>query len=423
MKRIMVSGKNKKQYFHFLILILLSVILCNGLFSQKSEMKSNLIKIKSANKLTVVRLKTTITPRKGEVAFLGKAMEVIITPVDELNNEIISIPDGLSFKLCSNAPNDFNEPNIEATRTLYGKHYTYPTPSRIHDLKNNNELQIGAFLLKSDGLPDSTTGNFAKILVIDHIPERPDTTTFKVFDAQYCVDITNYKLKLYKKTDKYVFSWGAAKDPNNNILIKSFRVPWGQIYSINDTCIVKYKLKIKEYDFPPFPIDADTSTNIILTGDQLGKVMTYVKGSKPSTVKSVFIHWYIIYEDGTYVYAMVQYSDILKTNYKNLELYDDGIYANGANPLIPVTGFLLEQNYPNPFNPATNISYYLDDKCFVNLKVYDGIGRERATLVNQIIPRGKHTVYFNANGLPTGAYFYRLQAGNYSEIKRMLYLK
>ncbi len=93
--------------------------------------------------------------------------------------------------------------------------------------------------------------------------------------------------------------------------------------------------------------------------------------------------------------------------------------------------FLLLVNYPNPFNPSTVISYQLAIGGFVNLKVYDVIGNEVATLVNEEQHAGKHSVSFDAtnnnqlttNRLSSGIYYYRLQAGSFTQTKGMIYLK
>jgi hypothetical protein len=85
--------------------------------------------------------------------------------------------------------------------------------------------------------------------------------------------------------------------------------------------------------------------------------------------------------------------------------------------------YSLEQNYPNPFNPTTKISYSIAESGFVTLKVFDILGREVATLVNEVKPAGRFEVEFNASELPTGTYIYRLTAGNYQTINKMLLLK
>lgn len=85
--------------------------------------------------------------------------------------------------------------------------------------------------------------------------------------------------------------------------------------------------------------------------------------------------------------------------------------------------YRLYQNYPNPFNPTTNIKYQLKTNGFVALKVYSILGKEVATLVNDNLEAGEYIVQFSCDYLPGGVYFYRLNAGNYTETKKMILLK
>ncbi|TFH43202.1 MAG: T9SS type A sorting domain-containing protein, partial [ANME-2 cluster archaeon] len=85
--------------------------------------------------------------------------------------------------------------------------------------------------------------------------------------------------------------------------------------------------------------------------------------------------------------------------------------------------FALYQNFPNPFNPVTKIRYQIQDSELVKLKVYDISGKEVITLVNENKAAGSYEVDFIATLLPSGTYFYRLQAGPFSEIKKMLLIK
>jgi hypothetical protein len=85
--------------------------------------------------------------------------------------------------------------------------------------------------------------------------------------------------------------------------------------------------------------------------------------------------------------------------------------------------YLLSQNYPNPFNPTTTIKYQIPELSFVTIKVYDVLGNEISTLVNEEKPVGSYEVEFNATALPSGIYFYRLQAGSFVETKKMILLK
>jgi hypothetical protein len=85
--------------------------------------------------------------------------------------------------------------------------------------------------------------------------------------------------------------------------------------------------------------------------------------------------------------------------------------------------FTLAQNYPNPFNPATVINYQLPSNNHVTLKVYDLLGKEVVTLINQEQQAGKYSVQMNGEKLSSGIYFYKLQAGNFVEVKKMTLLK
>lgn len=84
------------------------------------------------------------------------------------------------------------------------------------------------------------------------------------------------------------------------------------------------------------------------------------------------------------------------------------------------SGYVLEQNYPNPFNPSTTIRYAIPQSAQVSLKVYDVLGREVATLVNVRQSAGVYVANFDAAALPSGMYFYRLQAGSFSETRKMM---
>jgi photosystem II stability/assembly factor-like uncharacterized protein len=95
---------------------------------------------------------------------------------------------------------------------------------------------------------------------------------------------------------------------------------------------------------------------------------------------------------------------------------------NEENVLQP-SSFQLLQNYPNPFNPTTSIQYSVSSSQFVELRVYDVLGNEIATLVNEEKEAGYHTIDFNGSDLPSGVYFYRMQAGNFIETKKMILLK
>jgi len=87
------------------------------------------------------------------------------------------------------------------------------------------------------------------------------------------------------------------------------------------------------------------------------------------------------------------------------------------------TSFSLSQNYPNPFNPTTFIRYSIPNASFVNLKVYDILGRETTTLINEEKPAGNYEVEFNGEDLSSGIYFYKLQTEDFTYVKKMIMVK
>ena len=85
--------------------------------------------------------------------------------------------------------------------------------------------------------------------------------------------------------------------------------------------------------------------------------------------------------------------------------------------------FYLHQNYPNPFNPTTNIMFDIPNASFVKLSVYDILGREVATIVNEKLNAGSYEVDWDGSGYPSGIYFYRLETGDFVDVKKMLLVK
>ncbi|MCX6163855.1 MAG: T9SS type A sorting domain-containing protein [Ignavibacteriae bacterium] len=99
--------------------------------------------------------------------------------------------------------------------------------------------------------------------------------------------------------------------------------------------------------------------------------------------------------------------------------------VTGLEPVSNFTPskFELMQNYPNPFNPTTNIKYQISNACYVSMKVYDILGKEVATLVNANLKAGQYELQFNASNVPSGVYFYKIIAGNFTDVKKMLIVK
>jgi hypothetical protein len=100
------------------------------------------------------------------------------------------------------------------------------------------------------------------------------------------------------------------------------------------------------------------------------------------------------------------------------------IQTTGVQGTVPIPkDFVLFQNYPNPFNPTTVINYFLPVAGHVVVKVYDMLGREVATLVNEQKPAGSYHVAFDARLLSSGVYFYSLQSKSFKDTKEMVLIK
>ena len=115
-----------------------------------------------------------------------------------------------------------------------------------------------------------------------------------------------------------------------------------------------------------------------------------------------------------------------KYSYRLKQIDNDGQFEYSKIVEVSVsepTKFVLEQNYPNPFNPTTKINFSIPEVQQVQLKVYDVLGNEVATLVNEEKAPGTYEVQFNASNLTSGIYFYTLKAGSFSETKKLMLLK
>ena len=106
--------------------------------------------------------------------------------------------------------------------------------------------------------------------------------------------------------------------------------------------------------------------------------------------------------------------ELSKTNYKKID------FNNGVEK---ITTYDLSQNFPNPFNPTTIINYQLPQTGHVTLKVYDILGKEVATLINEQKNQGRYSVNFNASNLASGVYIYRIKVNDYVSSKKMLMIK
>ena len=113
----------------------------------------------------------------------------------------------------------------------------------------------------------------------------------------------------------------------------------------------------------------------------------------------------------------------LDSSINGVYIYDFKPMSVEDDPLAAPSEFRLYQNYPNPFNPTTTITYMLPTRVFVVLTVYDILGRKITTLIESVQDAGEHQINFHASSLPSGVYLYRLQAGDFISMRKMVLQK
>ncbi len=183
-------------------------------------------------------------------------------------------------------------------------------------------------------------------------------------------------------------------------------------------------------------IAVDASGNVYVTGysSGLGTGLDYATIKYNSSGDSVWVKRYNgpgnYYDEATSI-AVDGYGNVYVTgssggigsgaDYATIK-YSQSTGIGQISSNIPEE-YSLSQNYPNPFNPATNLEFGISDLGFVSLKVYDILGKEIITLVNEKLSPGNYKVEFDGRGLTSGVYFYRLNTGEFTDTKRMILIK
>jgi len=163
-----------------------------------------------------------------------------------------------------------------------------------------------------------------------------------------------------------------------------------------------------------------TIDSIFIAGDFMGRAfISYDHGSNWSQISTGLPNDYItsLCINSSYLFAGTEANGVWK---RSLSEILTKVKTN--MPELP-NKYSLQQNFPNPFNPTTNISFDIPSQSFVFLKIFDIIGREVSTLVSEELPAGHYSRQWSAINFPSGVYFYRLQAGNYVEVKKLILLK
>jgi choice-of-anchor B domain-containing protein len=137
---------------------------------------------------------------------------------------------------------------------------------------------------------------------------------------------------------------------------------------------------------------------------------------------STFTNFQRLQQGGTYTWRIFTRDEWNETPSPSTSSFTYAGPLSANEPEVPTT-YRLEQNFPNPFNPSTVIGYVIPKSGYVSLKIYDVLGQEIATLVSEEQQTGMHQTRWEAQGLSSGVYYYRLQAGTFTDTKKLLLLR
>ncbi len=139
----------------------------------------------------------------------------------------------------------------------------------------------------------------------------------------------------------------------------------------------------------------------------------YVDGKGTTTEKTFYSFYDVPSASGHYFYRLKQ------LDYNGTFEYSNEVDVDYHTP----QGFSLSQNYPNPFNPSTSIKFSIPQENTVSIVIYNVLGKEISTLLNEQRPAGTYSITFDASSLPSGLYFYKLSAGKFEQTRKMLLIK
>ena len=317
---------------------------------------------------------------------------------------------GQYFQIC-NGPTKYD---------LYADALNHTTVPRYFDLSNS---------FGSLGMQKVGKTSYVSVIGRSVIINKKDKTSF-------FFDIGNLKVD-----DRYVSFPNIPEDDRNSVEKDMAEYLTSEPFEITDNSKIKYTVNygINNPNSSVSPLEKDENAAFRLelvdanTNEELGSFneLRYNKTSKEEfnaknyqmntrglgtrqvklriSVEENFGGNYALTTNVTNVIDSV----LQKTNYEEISL----------KKAAPITTYDLAQNYPNPFNPSTIIKYQLPKDGFVTLKVYDILGREVKTLVNEYQSKGRYDVIFNAENLASGIYIYQLRSGSFIANKKLLLMK
>jgi len=230
------------------------------------------------------------------------------------------------------------------------------------------------------------------------------------FFMQYFVDHQNGEV--YADRTRYGgYAWNEAKGNSGKSGYHSIET--GYYTYLYGNLLYQFQPAVLNYNFYSLPVDREINLTPFAVNDDDLKISEVLLNGQS----------YTNYNPTTRVLNLPAGTD----GHFTVE-YEPVITTIASDEIAVADGFELMQNYPNPFNPSTVISFQLPISSNVSLRVFDVLGNEIATLINEYKPAGTYKIEFNSNSgairnLKSSVFFYRLQAGNYVETKKMILLK
>jgi len=251
--------------------------------------------------------------------------------------------------------------------------------ARVHNAEGNKfELTVSpAFYSGStlDSLYD------ARLQMVERIMNNPDSVEFIAGDTlKYTLTFINYGNRV-------------AEDITVNFPETDYFVPIGNTSVNIDSMLIEIKGKNNKYEIP---------------------LKLLFRGNKQADEKQCYYYPTITWKSGERTFTR---------KHKILVNFEGTLTQISAFENTVPNTYVLSQNFPNPFNPSTTINYTIPQKTKVKLEIFNTLGQKVATLVDDTKPAGKYVLIWKPTDLPSGVYFYRLNAGIYSETKKLVLLK
>ena len=190
---------------------------------------------------------------------------------------------------------------------------------------------------------------------------------------------------------------------------RTVNLKWSTATEVNN-----YGFEIERSQTSKVKSEEDTSLSLSASWETLGFVQGHGNSNSPKSYT---------FTDNL---ALAHNLNLDRLQYRLKQIDFDGSYKYSdiiELQIDPPSELVLQQNYPNPFNPSTTIRYEIPKSTFVILSIFDLLGREITTLVNQVQNAGYHEITFNAKKLSSGIYIYQIKAGEFSQIRKMLLIK